>query len=583
MSLAVRALRPARASAASTQITAIAADLGASRAELETAFVDVGDWLSQSVTLLNRISTTFEALPQDLASPELSEATTRLDAVGRRAQELSASFAAEQEDIARLVAVVTGAEHPISDLRRTIKMMGIVAVNARVVAAGIGGNERDFDVFTTDIAQLLTGATGTIQAFSTVYAQLTEVVHKAATQRAQFETTHRDTLSGLATRLDTNLEAIIRRRAASAEGSAETGRVSRQITQRIGSAVMAMQVGDSTRQRMEHAELALTDLAAWMDGGMAREIVLQETDRAAALIDVSRLEARQLAGAGASFEHDVGEAELALQQLAADAKTVMARSQDVYGDKQGGGQSSLSVFSTEMRRAVEVLRHCEAERGKLESVAGDVQATVKILLDHVEAVREIEANMRLVSLNAAVRCAQLGPRGRALNVIARQLRELTGDTVIAAEAAMKSLAEAAALAQSFGAASSGEATGQIAWLEREAVAAVGLLETVDQRLNDALGLLNTDGPAAIKRVAEAAARLAGRDDLSEVIADAQLRLDALGGPAHGPSPAESSAPLLAALRRTYTMEAERKIHDGFAPAPKTVVHAVENMEAAELW
>ena len=265
-------VRATEGSPESRAIASIAADLGASRAELETTFVDVGDWLAQSATLLNRISTTFEALPQDLASPELSEATTRLDAVGRRAQELSASFAAEQEDIARLVAVVTAAANPISDLRRTIKMMGIVAVNARVVAASIGGDEHDFDVFTTDISQLLTGATGTIQAFSTVYAQLTGEVHKAAGQRAQFEAAHRDTLSGLAARLGTNLDEIVRRRTASAEGSAETGRVSRQITERIGSAVMAMQVGDSTRQRIEHVEMALADLAGLMDGGKARGI-----------------------------------------------------------------------------------------------------------------------------------------------------------------------------------------------------------------------------------------------------------------------------------------------------------------------
>ena len=559
--------RSPRAASTARELAAIAADLGASRAELETTFVDVGDWLSQSATLLNRISTTFEALPQDLASPELTEATTRLEAVGRRAQEISASFAAEQNDIARLVAVVTGAAHPISDLRRTIKMMGIVAVNARVVAAGIGGDEHDFDVFTTDIAQLLSGATGTIQAFSSVYAQLTGEVNKAAGQRAQFELSHRDTLSSLATRLETNLDEIVRRRTASSEGSAETGRVSRQITEQIGSAVMAMQVGDSTRQRIEHIEIALGDLARLMDGAKIRDVLLDDENRPAALADVCQLESKQLASTGATYDREVAEAELALQQLASDAQTVMARSQDVYGGNGTRGQSSLTVFSTEVRRAVEVLRNCEAERGKLERVASDVQATVKILLEHVEAVREIEANMRLVSLNAAVRCAQLGPRGRALNVIARQLRELTGDTVLAAEAAMKSLGEAATLAQSFSASSSGEAAGQIAWLEREAIAAVGLLETVDQRLNDALSLLNKDGPEAIKRVAKAAARLSSRDDLGEVIADADLRLTALCGETRGPSPAESSKPVLTALRKTYTMEAERKIHDGFAGAP----------------
>jgi hypothetical protein len=183
---------------------------------------------------------------------------------------------------------------------------------------------------------------------------------------------------------------------------------------------------------------------------------------------------------------------------------------------------------------------------------------VKVLLDHVEAVREIESNMRLVSLNAAVRCAQLGPRGRALNVIARQLRELTGETVVAAESAMERLGEAAGLAQSFSAASSGEAAGQVAWLEQEAVSAVGLLETVDKRLSDALAVLGKAGPAAVAKLNDAAARLSSHADISEVMADTLVGLEALAG-----TPGEISAaslPLLARLRKTYTMEAERKIH-----------------------
>ena len=528
-------------------IATLAAGLAQSRERIETAFVGVGASLSDSAGLLNRITQTFATLPADLASPELTEATARLSAVGTRAEEISASFAAEQSDIARLVAVVTAADHPISDLRRAVKMMGIVAINARVVAASVVGDDHDFDVFTTDIAVLSNDATKAIEAFSQVYAQLTAEVHRAAQQREQFEASHRDTLSGLAQGLNAHLADIVARRQASAEGSAETGRVVRQITERVASAVMAMQVGDSTRQRLEHIEAALAELDATVDA----EIVA----------DIAGLEAAQLAAAAQSFDAETAEAEGALTQLAQDATVVTARSRDVYGER--GGQSSLSAFSAEVRNATAVLHNCETARHKLEEVASAVQATVKVLLEHVEAVREIEANMRLVSLNAAVRCAQLGPRGRALNVIARQLRELTGEIVVAAEQAMTSLGEAASLAQSFSAASTGEAAGQVAWLEREAASAVKLLETVDQRLSEALAVLGKAGPAAIAKLSEAASRLAGHAGISEGMADTRLSLEALAGPPRRPLAA--SLPLLAKLRKTYTMEAERKIHRARIP------------------
>src|SRR5690606_39903034 len=135
---------------------------------------------------------------------------------------------------------------------------------------------------------------------------------------------------------------------------------------------------------------------------------------------------------------EVEQAEADLSALAIDAGTIMARARDFGGDERSKS-SAIASLSAQLRTAVTILADFETERAKLETVATAVQATVKQLLGHVEAVQEIEANMRLVSLNAAVRCAQLGPRGASLTVIASQLRELTSETVVAAEAAMARL------------------------------------------------------------------------------------------------------------------------------------------------
>jgi hypothetical protein len=579
----MNALSPIIATSQDTQsLVAICTDLGEARAQIETAFLEVGDALTRSALLLNRLSQTFETLPRDLASTELTEATTRLGQVGQRAAEISASFTDEQATIERLVAVVAAAESPIFDLRRAVKMMGIVAINARVVAAGIVGNDEGFEVFTTDIAQLAGSATKTIEQFSSAYRQLTEQVHRAAAQRAKFEALHRDTLSRLAHDLEQNLGEIVARRRLSAEGSVETSRVTREIGARVGSVVMAMQVGDSTRQRLEHVEAALGYLVAIAGQGPLADLAYDPSDAPAIVQDGLVLETLQLEATCHSFDSEVEEANQAVIALAGDARTVLERSRTVYGDG-ARGQSPLGAFNTQIRAAIGVLRGCEAEREKLASVAGAVDTIVGVLLGHVEAVREIEANMRLVSLNASVRCAQLGPRGHALSVIALQLRELTGETVIAADAAMANLGEAASLAQSFSASSGGESVGQVAWLESEAAQSSELLATVEQRLNEALGLLDSDGPTVLSALSEAASRLGYHEAMSEAVADIAVRVAELAGDVDaGATSVPASAALLALLRKGYTMEAERRVHDGFAGATAAVpVASAESEPAAD--
>ena len=60
--------------------------------------------------------------------------------------------------------------------------------------------------------------------------------------------------------------------------------------------------------------------------------------------------------------------------------------------------------------------------------------------------------------------------------------------------------------------------------------------------------------------------------MSEAIEDAAMRATELAGTA-GPRPTAAVQPLLAALRRSYTMDAERKVHDGFAGAVRAPASA----------
>lgn len=546
-------------------VTRLATDLARPRQDIEAAFVAVGTRLTEGAALLNTLSKLFEALPEALQGTEVEEALTHLGAVAERANRLADTFAQEKVDLARLVDVVAAASSPIAGLRRAVKMMGIVSVNARVTAAGIVGDSDDFDVFTTDIATLSDSASRTIQEFAQIYRQLTAEVDRAATQRARFESAHADTLTGLARSLVETIDALDRQRSTAAAGSAETGRVSRQIVGRIGSAVMSLQVGDATRQRLEHVESGLSTLAGVADGSL-----LEEAERPAAIAALALLQQTQLTDIAAAFAQEVEQAEQDLKALASDAATIMARSRDFDGDGKGHA-SAIAGLSTQLRAAVTILKDFEAERAKLEIVARAVQDTVHVLLDHVGAVQDIEANMRLVSLNAAVRCAQLGPRGASLTVIAMQLRELTTETVVAAEAAMQQLNQSSALAGAFGAAAEQTGAGRISELEQQANLALDIMAGLDQRLAGALARLNADGPRVIALLDAAASGMAGQSDLAETLDDTALAIASLTTEPVPDIPLPGAAGILGQLRQSYTMEAERMIHDRLFPHGKAHV------------
>ncbi len=563
------------------QLLTLADDLAGPRDAIDGAFVNVGGRLAECAEILSRLTETFEALPVDLEGADLTEATGRLAVVGRRAGEISVALRAEQADLTRLVVSLARAAHPISDLRRTVKMMSIVAINARVVAASVVSEQEDFSVFTTDIAQLSDSATATIADFSRTYESLTGVVEEAAATRGSFEAAHRDTLAGLATELETDLAEVTEQRLTSVRSSAITGQMSRAIAGKVATTVMALQVGDATRQRVEHVEAALRNLSLLIlpraagEGDHAKHGGGGDQTLVSSIAELQR---RQLAGARESLILEMAAGADALTQLSQDVQSVLDHARSVYGSAEN--RSALSELHGAVRRAVTVLRDCEGEREKLDKVAGAVSDTVKVLLDHVEAVQEIEYKMRLVSLNAAVKCAQLGPRGRALDVIAQQLRTLTGETVVSAHEAVERLNEAATFSAAF-TSSAGAGAGRVGDLEREATAALNQLETVGLRMKKALVELYADGPKVAERLDGAVDSLANHGAISEALSDIELSIAGLDPPPftgegdhakHGGGGDPTLDTFLSTLRKRYTMDAERRLHDTFTGI--TVTEAV---------
>ncbi len=547
------------------RIRTAAGDLDAPIAQIDESFVLVGNNLVECAGRLSKVTAAFEELPADLESAELVAATGKLEQVIAHAREIAEGFATEQADLDALVSKVDAAHAPMASLRKVIQMIGILAINARVVAAGMVG-DGDIGVFTDDIADLSKTATATIASFFKAYEQLSVVVHQAASQRAKFQGAQSGTLKLAVERLSDNLEQIVGKREKSAANSAETSRVTRDISVQIGTTVMAMQVGDSTRQRIEHLVTAFETISALMAGRAPAGLEAPERVDATMIASLLGVLDSLLAAALADFDDGVVVADRSLTALIEHAGEIMDRSLELYGQKGHRGESALGTLDDDMRQVAVTLGSCEADRRKLDAAATSVGEMVTQLLSHVEAVQRIEASMRLVTLNAAIKCAQLGPAGKALDVIAKQLRELTADTVTSAETAMTVLNEAAERARAVVNMASGEASGRVTELVGDANEALGLFEKVDTRLSAALLLLDEQCDAAKILLRDARQHFAGHAAISESLADTHAELAAMIAELGTPQIAELASDafgeaILGHLRGFYTMESERKVHD----------------------
>lgn len=547
----------ASADSSGTAWRSILGDLAETRTAIDASVLAAGGKLMQCVGDLNRNSALFEALPHAIRSEELDRACSDIASIGDRAREVTAAFGRERETMDELNRALAISASPIADLQRSVKMIGILSVNARVVAAEIGQVE-GFEVFTVDIDRLSREAGTTVSRFSDLYRRLRGDLKAVADKRLTFELSHSSTLAGLGDQLATHLARVEDRRRSAAEISLRTGETVRQIAARVGAVVVSLQSGDRMRQRIEHVEQALARGSG--DG-------TDDDADAATLMHVGSLQSEQLAAAVAEYDGDMAAAEDALTGLSRDAIEMVRSAAALVGTSGRTEDGPISALAKELHRAISLLRRCAAERTELDALAERMASAVAELLAHVEVVQNVEAEMRILSLNATVKCAQLGSRGRALNVVAQQLRDLTMETVASAEAAVEALRACAGVTARIRADAGGDLAREIGGIEATAQSAVDRLMAIDRRTNDAIRTLETEGPGMAKTLEDAAHDIrTGRRRAAE-LADQSSRLAATEAPEDPVDDDELVAALLGTLERLrsgYTMEDERRIHDAFA-------------------
>lgn len=395
-------------------------------APAEPAFLAVGDRLSETIGIFARLGNLFHALQASLDDPELSRAAEALAAVGQEMNALAAALREERLALGRLQALNGEVARHIEVIRRTIRAISMLAVNAHVSASDVTAEGEDVGSFSLRFKQLADSARATVAASATQCERLRKILDAARTRQGRFVLEHDQGFALMAGRIEACVQGMDAGRARAAEVSRAIAAASQQISADIGAVVMALQVGDITRQRLDHVAQALEILAEAGGAGPGEEQAwfagLDAGQRSAIGMQICRLEEAQLAEALRELDGEVATTQRTLRRLAGEAEAVLALGGRGYGDGREGFAACLGALEADLDAAVALFRICQRERAEVDAAMAMAADALGQLIDQLALVERIEEDIRLVSLNTAFLCQRIGGEGKVLAVIAYELR-----------------------------------------------------------------------------------------------------------------------------------------------------------------
>lgn len=555
-------------STATEDVRAIAALLGGIFAPVDREIVSAGDRLAAAVQTFSDITDSFEALPRALDAAEVDRASAVLADVSVQLVDMARGLSLEREGMTALLGLHGRVGRNIQRLRETVGAISILAVNSHITAAGITSATEDLTGFTKDITTLVSTAEEAVKGYRREQLAVGELLHKSAARQAEFERKYGAMLRAVAARIDSSLADVSARRSRTAAAAVQIRDRSRKISADIGVVVMALQVGDMTRQRLEHVIHALDVLErgllrgsaeAWREG-------LGEAEETAIVEALTGMQSAQLADTAGAFAAELDRIMSALAALGDDARALVGVGTETYGEGAEAGVSFLASLERNLAEAAMLLSKCREARLEVDAALAGIGAKLRALLQQVGSVRDIEIDMRLVGLNATFKCSRLGEQGRTLSTIAQELRSYANQTVECADALMSALERTLAAAEGLDREHGAEGAGRIEAIGRSMTEALEVLRGTGDQMDQALGFLQQQGESMGATLAEMACGMPAASALAAALHVEAERLGALAARHAGGG--VDAALLTARLGlfgcRSYTMASERDIHQRFA-------------------
>ena len=545
-------------------ITSLQQTLALLAAGLDTRFVAAGSTLATGIEAIDRVVAALDGITSALDARMADDAVGSLEATARQ---LAALPEAQRARAAKLTSVAGAARvvnAHVMDMHEALRVLRIYGTNIKIAAAGeadfvgfvdgmaerLGLGEQHLDAFLAKLKELMAGIGGVQQAERLLAAECARVV------------------PAVPLRLLANATELRAHGVRQAEMARRVADIARDMQARIGVVLCALQVGDSTRQRLEHVVAALEMLAA-RDRAEGADPVIEAVVRD----HIHRLLAAQLEAASVDFER---EAALLLGSLTAMGPDTARLLGMIAAENDGDGRTFLQRLEHGIAEVECVTAQLHEARERSGSMAAIIADMVEELTGRLGKLRRIRLDVQHMATNTRLLGRRFGALGKAVSVIAVEIDVYAGrlgaamDGLASPVATLSVASGAIRDAGDAGGSDAGSRAGSHGGDEETGHTLKGALATIRQGYLRSEQGVSKGGDDARQFVD--ALHLACDDMTRELAVTALMQTVATAlSPSADPialpdDAAPAACEALAAMATLYTMASERAVHARFLPA-----------------
>jgi len=550
------------------------ARLESGRRVIEQKFLEAGDVLSQAIDGIAALVNALDHLTGAIGPAAIAETSRQLSDAAAQLVALPATQVRRRGLIETMAAQHEGLAIAIRAMRRNLAYMRAYSFNVKITAAGIAGAETGFDVFAQEISERIEAGHQEMDRVEEALHGLLREIQAAILRADVLEGGCATLIPAVPDRLMASAATMAEHRLQVASAVTGAGELARDVRKKVSRVLAALQVGDSTRQRIEHVQRGIAMLNE-DEPGLDAEAVLRMRAVAGALLKA------QLEAALADFFRETQQIGIGLNGLAKDAAALMRLRELAYGKHSGDSGGVLRALEQRVGDAVALVNDVEQAAALAQATGTQAAQAVNALSERLQSILSIKSDVLYMALNTTLKSSRLGEPGLPLGIIAKELRAHADDLDIAttecqvALTALTETATALAVKPEDGGESAGTAL----------TAAMARIRAAGDETEHDVAVLAHQGETVLSLLTKSTQQVGLQEEIGDAVQEVVRDLTALGAAAVR-CEADIQAPVARffdALGAIYTMVQEREVQKSVASSYGVPAAAMEvKVEAEEM-
>lgn len=525
-------------------------------ASMDARFVRAGTTLATAIDTIDRIIASIEGVTGALDESVAGIAVTGLKEVAAQLEALPVVQAEREADMARIGTASRVLRDHVMDMRQALRVLHIYGMNIKIAASG----EAAFVGFVNDMGQRLAAGEEHLEGFLAKLKELSTSVGSVQQAGRLLAAEAKKILPAVPQRLTRDADALHGHLGDVAAMAREVSEIARTVQGRVATMLGALQVGDSTRQRVEHVVSGLQLL----EGLTLPEPALTEVTGV-----VHHLLAAQLEASSVDFDRDASRLVASLKALQPDTNALLTLVDDDAGRN---GRPFLAQIDEAVGEIAVITGQLQEADHRSAAMLDLIAETVDELTGRLAHLQRVQFNVQDIATNTRLLCRRHGDLGKAVSVVAGEVdiyAHSLGNAMRGIGAPIRELAEVnAALTAKRGDAPGGDMGTKLAQ-------ALGVIREGCQRTEMAVREGGDDARQLIELLTTTGDEIGAELELGATMRQSAIVLAVSTLPQDLSEDALATlGTLLPQIAALYTMAQERDIHAANVPPCFVVASAV---------